>query len=249
MNRFFVSEANLKAENVVFDSRQAHRIRNVLRMRPGERIIVLDNQGWEYDVTLTQVNRDQVLGQITEKRSASTEPQVQITLYQSLLAREKFEWVLQKCTEVGVSRFVPVITERSVVRDKKTIGPGKLDRWRRIITEAAEQSRRGRIPQLNPPLALDQQAVSGLDAFDCRLIATTHQQDVSLREILRQDSGQTSTVAVFIGPEGGFTEQELQLCQDSGATIINLGPRILRTETAAMVATALILYELDQLQI
>jgi 16S rRNA (uracil1498-N3)-methyltransferase len=247
MNRFFVSEENLPGDTVVLGREQAHQIRNVLRMEAGERVVVLDNRGWEYEVILTTVGRDEVAGRVAEKRPASGEPRAQITLYQSLLKRDKFEWVLQKCTEVGVSRFVPVVTERSIVRDAAAVTPSKLTRWRRIITEAAEQCGRGRIPELAPPAALGE-VVSEFEGFDCCLVSLTQGGGEGIRRALRRGDGTPATIAVLTGPEGGFTEEEGKLCRDSGAIAISLGERILRTETAAVVAASLILYELGELE-
>jgi len=152
MNRFFVSKSDLHGEQVVLGRRQAHQIRNVLRMKTGDPLIVLDNAGFEYEAALTELRKDTAVAQIIEKRPAPAEPSVRLTLYQSLLARDKFELLLQKCTEIGVARFVPVITERSIVRNTDTVTPKKLARWRRILTEAAEQSHRGRIPELDQPV-------------------------------------------------------------------------------------------------
>lgn len=247
MNRFFVSEENLQGDKVVLGRRQAHQIRNVLRMGAGERVIVLDNRGWEYEVILTAVGRGEITGRVAEKRPASGEPRVQITLYQSLLRRDKFEWVLQKCTEVGVSRFVPIVTERSIIRDPAAVTPTKLARWRRIITEAAEQCGRGRIPELAPPATLGE-VVSGLEGFDCCLVALAQGPGEGIRRGLRRSDATPVTIAVLTGPEGGFTEEEGRLCRDSGAIAISLGERILRTETAAVVAASLILYELGELE-
>jgi len=199
-----------------------------------------------------------VLGEIIYQQPAQAEPRTQITLYQGLLAREKFEWVLQKCTEVGVTRFVPTVTERSIVRRPDTVTASRLSRWRRIITEAAEQSGRGRIPQLEAPVNFPD-AVSGLGGFDRCLIGSPQAAGPSLRELLRAGDihtpkqsfceGRTEpvVVALLIGPEGGFTDKEVQLAQASGASPISLGRRILRTETAAVVASALILHELEEL--
>jgi 16S rRNA (uracil1498-N3)-methyltransferase len=122
----------------------AHQIRVVLRMRPGTRFVVLDDRGWEYEIELIEFGKKQARGQVIEKRPASGEPQVQITLYQCLLKKDNFEWVLQKGTEIGVSRFVPVISQRTVIPDGERVRSNKLPRWERIIQEAAEQSRRGR---------------------------------------------------------------------------------------------------------
>jgi len=248
MHRFFVAEENLRGKQVVFTGRQAHQIRNVLRMKSGDHVIVLDNIGYEYTVILTKVGRQDVTGEIVSKQQAQVEPNTQITLYQSLLAREKFEFVLQKCTEVGVEKFVPMITERSIVRRPDDITPRKLSRWRNIIAEAAEQSGRGRIPQLDASVNFVD-AVSRLSDFDCCLIGSLAATGSSVREILRTGSTEPVAVALFIGPEGGFTDDEISDACSKGATAFSLGKRILRTETAAVVASAVILYELGELEV
>jgi len=247
MHRFFVTDQSLRGKQVTLTGKLAHQIRNVLRMGPGDHIIMLDNTGSEYTVALTEIGQQQVLGKVMYKRPVQTEPRTQITLYQGLSSREKFEWVLQKCTEVGVTSFVPVITERSIIRRPDTITARKLSRWRCIITEAAEQSGRGRIPQLEAPVSFAD-AVSGLGEFDRCLIGTVGIDGISIREILQFDSTEPVDVALLIGPEGGFTDEEVQQACASGAIPISLGPRILRTETAAVIASAIILYELGELR-
>jgi len=246
MNRFFVSRSDIRGEQVVLGGRQAHQIRNVLRMKPDERIIILDNTGYEYEVVLTDVGKEEVVGQIHSRHVALAEPDVQITLYQSLLSREKFELVLQKCTEVGVSRFAPIVTQRSLVRHVDTVTQKKVDRWKSIITEAAEQSHRGRIPELAPPVQFER-LVSELNAFDGCLIASPYEHQTTLQKALSGGKKEPQTIALLIGPEGGFTEQEVGLAAEAGAVPVGLGPRILRTETAAIVTAALILYELRQM--
>jgi 16S rRNA (uracil1498-N3)-methyltransferase len=171
---------------------------------------------------------------------------VRIALFQSLLAREKFEWVLQKGTEVGVARFVPVQTERSIVRARQ-IDAKKLTRWRRILTEAAEQSHRGRIPEL-ADAATWSEALSQLGAFDRTLIAATSGQTRSLKETLQLGDNVPSSIAALIGPEGGFSDDEVRQACELGAVPVGLGPRILRTETAAVVLPALIAHELGEMR-
>jgi len=246
MHRFFVAEENLRGKQVVFTGRQAHQIRNVLRMKSGDHVIVLDNTGCEYTVILTKVGRQDIVGEVISRQQVQAEPNTQITLYQSLLAREKFEWVLQKCTEVGVASFVPIVTERSIVRRQNAITPRKLSRWKDIITEAAEQSGRGRIPQIEDPDNFAD-AVCRLGDFDRCLIGTLETNGVSIKEVLQFGSDEPVTVALFIGPEGGFTDDEIADACSQGATAFSLGKRILRTETAAIVASAVILYELGEL--
>jgi 16S rRNA (uracil1498-N3)-methyltransferase len=170
---------------------------------------------------------------------------VKVILYQSLLAREKFEWVLQKCTEVGVAGFVPVISQRSVVRTGTSAS--KLSRWQRILREAAEQSHRGRIPELSRPAGL-QEVAGQCGAFDLSLVAVPAARTSigdCLRTIKKKDN---AAVGLFIGPEGGFTEREVELLTAAGAMAFSLGQRILRTETAAVVASSLVLYELGQME-
>jgi len=263
MHRFFVTEESLRGQQVVFAAPQAHQIRNVLRMKPGEQVIVLDNTGCEYMVILTKISPQEVIGGVISKQQAQGEPHTQITLYQSLLAREKFEWVLQKCTEVGVTCFVPIVTERSIVRRQGAVTQRKLSRWRRIVTEAAEQSGRGRIPQIKSPVNFAD-AISGLDGFDRCLIGTpevecrvgiAHHFSIGVhctpyREILRAGNAEPTRkrrIALLIGPEGGFTDDEVADACSKGAKAFSLGKRVLRTETAAVVTSTIILYELGEL--
>jgi 16S rRNA (uracil1498-N3)-methyltransferase len=243
-NHFFVPASSIDGEQVRLSAEQAHQVSHVLRLKPGDVIVVLDDSGVEYDVTLTSVGPRETVGQVTDKHPASGEPTTQLTLFQSLLAREKFEWVLQKGTEVGVARFVPVLTERSIVRDKR-IEENKLNRWRHIVTEAAEQSHRGRIPKLDQTVAFDE-AIRQSAGFDRCLIAVPFHKAALLRDALRSSKKDLS-VALMIGPEGGFTQEEVAAACERGAVPICLGPRVLRTETAAVVAAALILYELGEM--
>lgn len=219
----------------------AHQIRNVLRLRADDAILVLDNSGWEYEVLLRQVDRQQVVGEAVAKRPSPNEPAVQLTLYQSLMKRDKFEWVLQKGTEIGVSHFVPLVTQRSLVQ-KVDIKDRKHSRWQKILTEAAEQSRRGRIPTLHPPHTLAQ----ALENHPSQpgLIAWEGATEPPLREILAEWE-RPSAISLFIGPEGGYATEEIEAAKTTGIVPITLGKRILRAETAAIVASALILHYLE----
>lgn len=245
-NRFFVLASDIEGDQVRLSPEQSHQIQNVLRLRPGAEIIVLDETGIEYHVTLTAVEKRGVVGRVTAKQQARGEPLAQVTLYQSMLVREKFEWVLQKGTEIGVARFAPVRTERTIVRSKQ-IEETKLDRWRRILVEAAEQSHRGRIPKLDQ-IVMFGEALSELTEFDRCLIASPWHTQSGLREALDGLGGKAVSVALMVGPEGGFTDDEVDAACQNGAIPINLGPRILRTETCAVVASALVLHELGELQ-
>ena len=151
MHRFFLPVDWFDGEVVHFRKEVAHQIVHVLRLEAGQRVIALDNRGCEYDVTLYRVDGQVVMGNITAKRLVSGEPAAHLALYLGLAQREKFEWMLQKCTEVGACTFTPVVTRRSLVQDVDGVKK-KYERWERILREAAEQSGRGVIPELHPAL-------------------------------------------------------------------------------------------------
>lgn len=244
MHHFFVPISNIRQQQVFFSKEQSHQLCHVLRMQPGQSVVVFDDTAVEYQVTLTIITPKQAVGEILAQRPSPNEPITQITLFQSLLKRDKFEWVLQKGTEIGVSRFVPIVTQRSLAQDTH-MKANKLTRWQKIITEAAEQAQRGRVPQLEVPInwraALQQAA-----AFDLVLVAHVGGER-PLQTILSASPEQPKSIALFIGPEGGFSDSEITQAQTAEANVFTLGPRILRTETAAAVATALILYALGDM--
>jgi 16S rRNA (uracil1498-N3)-methyltransferase len=238
LNRFFVEPAQVAGPEVRLDGEIAHQLSRVLRLEIGDRILLLDGLGFEYNVMLTTVQRqskgDTATGEIIEKRPAAGEPRLQVTLYQALLKGEKFDVVLQKGTEVGVSRFVPILTERCV---GQTARP---DRWKKIVREAAEQSRRGKLPELiEKPLklteALDRIKRAGHLAF----MAWEEETALSFHEL----PAGLSELGILIGPEGGFSRKEAELAQAAGVQTLSLGKRILRAETAGPIATALALYQ------
>lgn len=245
MHRFFVSPDQLTGPIVHFDADQSHQITRVLRLRSGDRVLVLDGVGQEFEVILQSIAHAQATGSITERRPAGGEPYVRLTLYQSLLKREKFEWVLQKGTELGIACFVPVISSRSLIRDTADSKPEKLLRWQRIIKEAAEQSGRGVLPQLSTPVQFPS-AVAGSASHDCALIAWEKASEKTIRSALKRDS-KLVNIGLFIGPEGGFERAEFEEAVAQGISPVTLGPRILRTETAAVVAAALVFHELGEM--
>lgn len=235
-HRFFVSPAQINKDTVNFTPAQAHQLRHVLRMRPEDEILILDNTGTEYRVLLNDISRDAVQGKIIETRPARGEPRTQIILYQALLKSDKFEWVLQKGTEIGIAAFVPIVTARSLT----DVGKNKFARWNHIITEAAEQAGRGKIPPLHPHLPLAAALASAATHAGLLLMPWELEPAHDLKTALA-GSGET-TVHLFIGPEGGFSEQEIELARRSQARIVTLGPRILRAETAGLIAASAVLF-------
>jgi 16S rRNA (uracil1498-N3)-methyltransferase len=246
--RFFVSPDQIHGNRrLALSGDQARQIYSVLRMREADRLVVLDNRGWQYDVRLEKVTANLVTGDILSREEVAGEPRMALTLYQALLKKDNFEWVLQKGTELGVAHFVPLITQRCVVR-QETIKAPKFQRWQRIIREAAEQSGRGRLPSLSTPVRLPE-ALENSMAFDRALIPWEGEQEKGLLEVFGAGGGERPLrVAIFIGPEGGFDEEEIEEAQRAGLQPVTLGPRILRAETAAVVAAALALSAMGELE-
>lgn len=249
MHRFFVPPEWIDGHRVTLKPPVVHQIRRVLRLLPGDHVILLDNSGWEREVELTTLQSRKVFGRVVDKRLAQGEPRTKITLYQSLLKGRHFEWVLQKGTELGVVQFVPIIASRCVVGSLQDIGPQKQKRWLRIIAEAAEQSRRGRLPSLLPAIMFDRACEQAQKFGGLLLIPWEQERAASLKQALGRpaggDGGQRPYVLnVLVGPEGGFAENEVALAQRFGAQPVTLGPRILRAETASIALVAAILHEL-----
>ena len=249
MHRFFVPPESIIQDTVGISGPQARQIALVLRQRPGDTIIVLDDTGAEFHVLLHEVRRDFVEGRVVERRTGTGEPRVKITLYQALLKSDRFEFVLQKGTELGVSSFVPLLTDRVVARDSKEHGSGaRADRWRRIVTEAAEQSGRSRRPTISAPATL---RIACEGAPQVALMPWEKESSSSgVRAALarsRVEGWGGLEVAIFIGPEGGFTAQEAELARSLGVQTLSLGRRILRSETAAIAMIAAVCYELGEL--
>lgn len=243
MNRFFLPPENFDGKGVFFDPETSHQIKHVLRLKPGGQVLALDGSGKEFLVELELVDKDNVRGKILSGRVTDSEPAICLTLLVGLTQREKFEWVLQKCTEVGVKAFTPVITSRSLVQDIRS-AEQKVGRWQSILKEAAEQSGRGMIPELNPPV-LFLQALEQLRAFDLGMIAYEGEDRQSLGKAVKSFRGKS--IGVLIGPEGGLSPEEVQRGKQAGIQVISMGRRILRMETAAVVSAALILHDLKSL--
>jgi 16S rRNA (uracil1498-N3)-methyltransferase len=222
-------------------------MRRVLRLRPGDRVIAFDGRGVEYTVALITLRDEDAIGVVEAETPLASEPRLRLTLYQALLPREKFEHVLQKGTEVGVSAFVPLATARSLVPGG-AIDAARLERWRRILAEAAEQSGRGAVPELAPSQTLDQ--VLAEQDSNLMLMAWEREAELSLRQVLqsRERQREAGSVALLVGPEGGFTPEEARAARAAGAVTVSLGPRILRAETAGPLLSALVLYEAGELE-
>ncbi|MCC6148237.1 MAG: 16S rRNA (uracil(1498)-N(3))-methyltransferase [Anaerolineaceae bacterium] len=246
MHRFFIPRDCINGDIVHFPAEEARQIQRVLRLKPGQPVAVVCptlNENKEYRVELAEITQDRVTGMIRSLEVLHSEPVLQVTLYLALTQREKFEWMLQKCTEAGASGFVPFTSERSLVQEPLAVK--KLERWKKILKEAAEQSGRGRIPTLSTTVHFVEAISGAVKVNDLVLAAWEGEKIVGLREVRKKAVSRLERIAVFIGPEGGFASKEMEFARRAGAITFSLGERILRMETAALAAALLILYEFD----
>lgn len=239
-HRFAIDPDAVDGDEVRFTPDQAHQIQHVLRLRPGDLVRVFDGLT-PHDRVVRLSSASQGAAEGVEPHAP--EPRVRLVAYPALLSRDKFETVLQKLTELGVSQITPVITTRALVREAPD--ERRLQRWRAIVREASEQSGRGRVPDLPPALPFAA-ALRAASADGPTVLAYERERTRSLRDVLR-GLGQPDQLALFVGPEGGYTADEVALAETHGAHLVSLGPRILRTETASPVLAALVLYELGDL--
>ena len=251
MHRFFVSPECFSGDVVHLPEPVARQLRRVLRARPGDDIILRDDSGQEFRAVVETLETGEARARVTSESKSAGEPDVRITLYQAVLKTDKFELVLQKCTELGVTRFVPMNCERSIPR-AQTEGSNRRERWRRIVREAAEQSGRGRLPLVEHPLDFNQACE---EADSPALIPWEEERDLGLRQALSAIGADAAgpagddkkTLSLFIGPEGGFSRDEVELARSCGITTVTLGKRILRAETAGIAAVAAAMYEMEEL--
>jgi 16S rRNA (uracil1498-N3)-methyltransferase len=248
--RFFVPPEAIENGQVRFNREQARQMMAVLRMAPGQTVTVLDNSGWQYLVALERLTPADAVGAVRTRTLVSSEPRTKITLYVGMIRAPRLEIVLQKCTELGVAAFVPVLCQRSLVGQADELNPTKLDRWERIIVEAAEQSGRGKLPHLMGAASLEQACEQ---ARGLSLMLWEGERESRLRDALQAAGGDEPgrrrgaaarpfSVNLFVGPEGGFSDGEVQRARAFGVQPVTFGPRILRAETASVAAVAAILY-------
>ncbi len=233
MPRFFVQPT--AGDTVHIAGQDAHHIARVLRMRVGESLTLCDGAGEDYHCTVEAISDGDVTARIMEREPTASEPTVQVTLYQGLPKSEKMDWIVQKCVEIGIGAIVPVSMARSIVRLKGEEGAKKAARWQKIAAEAAGQSGRGRIPTVTEPVTL-KQAIAGLGQTPAVVFYEGGGVPVAATVNV-----ETKEVAIFIGPEGGFEPAEIEQLQAAGVTVATLGKRILRCETAPLVALSVIM--------
>lgn len=235
MHRFYIEDKLTVGTKADIKGAEARHIKDVLRLKTGDAVILFDGSGKEFRGEIAGIAKDLVSVNILEEKEGDTESPVEIVLGQGIPKSDKMDLIVQKSTELGVSKIVPLYTERVI---PKSFSPNKLERWQRIAVEACKQSGRVKVPEIAEPLALEE-FVDSADAASLRLIPWEREKETSLKRALPA-SLKSNKVVFVIGPEGGLTESEIELAKESGFIPVSLGKRILRTETVSLSLLSII---------
>lgn len=247
MHRFYIDKENLEhaEQSIQILGMDVNHIKNVLRLRCGDEIVVSDGAGKDYLCRITGIENEKVVADIQDVCDNFSELETEITLFQGYPKSDKMELIIQKTVELGVARIVPVLTKRTIVKldDKKA--QKKTERYQLIAEAAAKQSGRGIIPTVSMPVSFGQ-ALDMAAKLDMNLIPYEEAKGIADSKRVIQSIKGKRTLGIFIGPEGGFSYEEVEQAKAIGAKVITLGHRILRTETAGMAVVSIIMFELEE---
>lgn len=244
MHRFFVEKEWIYDNKVEIKGEDVKHIKNVLRLKVGDKITICDGETTDYLTEIQEIESNQIIGSIICKGRSEGESPIDVVLYQGLPKSSKMDLIIQKATELGIKKIVPVVTERTVVKiENQNKEKKKLERWNKIALEASKQSKRGQIPEVGNIISFDNMLKEIKEDFV--IVPYENERKIGAKETLKEYNGKK--ISIVIGPEGGFESSEIDKLQDIDSNIITLGPRILRTETAGFTTIAIVMYELGDL--
>ncbi len=245
MYHFFVEPSQIQGKRIVITGGDVNHIKNVLRMKIGEEIAVSNGEdGKEYRCGIEAFSEDEVICGLRFMKEDGVELPSKIALFQGLPKADKMELIVQKAVELGVGEIIPVAAGRSIVKLDEKKAKAKVSRWQGIAEAAAKQSRRGVIPKISEVMSI-KEAVAYADSMDVKLIPYELAEDMAKTKEIISGIRPGESVAVFIGPEGGFEEKEIAAAMERGFLPVTLGRRILRTETAGFTVLAWLMYHLQ----
>ena len=247
MQKFFVEENQIENDKINIIGEDVKHISSVLRMQKGEQILIGSKETLEtYLTEIEQIEKEKVVAKIIEKLDTQTESNVEIDLYQGLPKADKMELIIQKTTEIGISKVIPVDMVRCIVKLDEKDAKKKIERWQKVAEGAAKQSKRIKIPEIKNKIKIKdlENIISQYDAF---IVAYEEENEVTLKQELKKLREQEKyKIGILVGPEGGITKEEIEKLTSYNAKVVTLGKRILRTETAPIVLTSNIIYELEK---
>lgn len=246
MHRFYVNHNQLTAQTVRITGPDVNHIKNVLRMKTGEEFIICNGQGKDYYCIIDRISESEITASVQAITDTGSELTSRITLFQGLPKSDKMELIIQKAVELGVYEIVPVMTRRVIVKlDDKKKEEKKLERWQAIAEGAAKQSGRGIIPTIKP-VQTYAQAIDYAKTLDKNIIPYENAKGMQNTRRIMNELTNNKTIGIFIGPEGGFEELEIERAMQAGIEPITLGKRILRTETAGLAVLAMMVLVLEE---
>ncbi len=244
MNRFFVSSEQINDEYISIIGDDVKHIRDVLRLKIGD-IVEVSCRELVYLSKIFNMDNNEVLLKILETKKGMNEPPIDIYLYQGIPKSNKMDLIIQKSTEIGVKEIYPIITNRTIVKIKdRKKEKKKVNRWNKICMEAAKQSKRDNIPKVNEILSFEEM-IELIKGEELIIAPYEREEKIGIKNILKENINEK--IHLIIGPEGGFEEEEIEQIEKVGGKIVTLGPRILRTETAGLVALTILMYELGDM--
>ncbi|MCK8826973.1 16S rRNA (uracil(1498)-N(3))-methyltransferase [Natroniella acetigena] len=244
MHHFFVEPSAMTDGQVTITGQDVRHITRSLRLDSGDKISVADGAGKKYIVELTELTEQFVKGKVQQDFVADVEPATKVTLVQGLPKSKKMDLIAQKTTELGIEQIIPVETERSIVKLKPSKAKRRQKRWQKIAKEAAKQSGRAKIPEVKELTDFEEMLSLAVE-YDLALIPW-EEEEASLKEVI-VGNNKVEQVMIVIGPEGGFSKQEVERAKEAGIKSVSLGSRILRTETAGLATLSMLLYQTGDL--
>ena len=242
MRRFFIKSIDEDKPTVSLSGSEAKHIKNVLRFKPGDMIRVFDGSGCEYDAVIKHLSTAKTELVLSRKLSAATaESSIQLMVAQGFLKQKKMDTLVRQLSELGMTRWIPFFSERSVPRPDKKRLAARLQRWQKIAQESFKQCGRSILPQISPPVSFEEVLALG-QAYTLKYIFWENESQALLQKSDIRLPKPGYRIIIVLGPEGGFTPREIEKAKDCGFEVAGLGPRILRAETATLVACTLMQY-------
>lgn len=246
MPKFFTARENISDSEIIINNEDVSHITKVLRLKCGDKIIVCDGCGYDYSAQIKNIEQKEIICEILSKEKCISEPNIEVTLFQGIPKASKMDYIIQKTTELGISRIVPVMLDRCVVKlENEKAELKKRERWQKIANEAAKQSGRGVVPVVEMPMRLDD-VIENIKAMDLCFVPYECEEQKKLRTVLTSKKD-IRTAGYIIGPEGGFDISEIDKIRTAGIDTVTLGRRILRTETAGEAVLSMIMYEIGDI--
>lgn len=244
MHHFFVDPEDILDNNIIISGSDVNHLKNVLRVKIDEEVLISDGLGKDYYCAIDSVLEDRIIARILDSEYSVMELSSRFFLFQGMPKSDKMELIIQKAVELGVYEIIPVMTKRSIVKLDEKKKESRIKRFNSISESAAKQSRRSIIPKVNNFMSFDE-ALNYAKDFQIKLIPYENFKDMgSTRKILKE-IGENMDIGIFIGPEGGFDQGEIEKARESGCSEISLGKRILRTETAGLAILSVLMFQLE----